>query len=168
MVSMDIIKRRKYPITVRVIYSLTLFSICYITLVRPVRVYINQNLIAPFYLSLDEAENSRVTMTARRINIQPDGYVSPRGFGIPFGGYFWLPFALFIATQQKWPAIGLVGYHVFLGILPPYLAFLFIKQVAWAGTGLKVNETLFQGVFLISVFWGVKTILDQWKKEKNI
>jgi hypothetical protein len=61
-----------------------------------------------------------------------------------------------------------VGYHVFLGILPPYLTFLFIKQFAWAGTGLKVNETLFQGVFLISVFWGVKTILDQWKKEKNI
>ena len=165
---MDIIKRRKYPITVRVIYRLTIFSILYITLVRPVRVYINQNLIAPFYLSLDEAENSRVTMTARRINIQPDGYNSPRGFGIPFGGYFWLPFALFIATRQKWPAIGLVGYHVFLGILPPYLAFLFIKQFAWAGTGLKVNETLFQGVFLISVFWGIKAVLDQWKEEKNL
>jgi len=165
---MDINLRRKYPITVRVIFSLTIFSILYITLVRPVRVYINQNLIAPFYLSLDEAENSRVTMTARRINIQPDGYDSPRGFGIPFGGYFWLPFALFIATQQKWPAIGLVGYHVFLGILPPYLAFLFIKQFAWAGIGLKVNETLFLGVFLISVFWGVKTVLDQWKKEKNL
>ena len=109
---MDIIKRRKYPITVRVIYSLTLFSICYITLVRPVRVYINQNLIAPFYLSLDEAENSRVTMTARRINIQPDGYNSPRGFGIPFGGYFWLPFALFIATRQKCATIGLTSYHL--------------------------------------------------------
>ena len=165
---MDIIKRRKYPITLRVIYSLTLFSICYITLVRPVRVYINQNYIAPFYLSLDKTENSPVTLTTRRINIQPDGYNSPRGFGIPFGGYFWLPFALFIAARQKWPAMGLVGYHVFLGILPPYLAFLFIKQFTWAGIGLKVNETLFQGVFLISVFWGVKTILDQWKKEKNI
>jgi hypothetical protein len=165
---MDIIKRRKYPIIIRVIYSLTLFFICYITLVRPVRVYINQNYIAPFYLTLDQTENSPVTLTNRRINIQSDGYDSPRGFGIPFGGYFWFPFALFIATRQKWPAIGLVGYHVFLGILPPYLAFLFIKQFAWAGTGLKVNETLFQGVFLISVFWGVKTILDQWKKEKTI
>ena len=165
---MDIIKRRKYPIIIRVIYSLTLFFICYITLVRPVRVYINQNYIAPFYLSLDQTENSPVTLTNRRINIQSDGYDSPRGFGIPFGGYFWFPFALFIATRQKWPAVGLVGYHVFLGILPPYLAYLFIKQFAWAGTGLKVNETLFQGVFLISVFWGVKTILDQWKKEKNI
>jgi hypothetical protein len=107
-------------------------------------------------------------LTTRRINIQPDGYNSPRGFGIPFGGYFWLPFALFIAARQKWPAIGLVGYHVFLGILPPYLAFLFIKQFTWAGIGLKVNETLFQGVFLISVFWGIKAILAQWKKEKNI
>ena len=165
---MDIIKRRKYPITLRVIYSLTLFSICYITLVRPVRVYINQNLIAPFYLSLDEAENSRVTMTARRINIQPDGYDSPRGFGIPFGGYFWLPFALFIATRQKWSTIGLTSYHLIMGIVPPYLGYLFIKQYAWAGTGLKVNETLFQGVFLISVFWVIKTILDQWKKEKNL
>jgi hypothetical protein len=165
---MDIIKRRKYPISIRVIYSLTLFFICYVVLVRPVRVYINQNYVAPFYRSLDQTENSLVTTTARRINIQPDGYNSPRGFGIPFGGYFWLPFSLLIATRQKWPAIGLVGYHIFLGILPPYFAFLFIKQFAWAGVGLEVNETLFQGVFLISVFWGVKTILDQYKKEKNI
>ena len=165
---MDIIKRRKYPISIRVIYSLTLFFICYVVLVRPVRVYINQNYVAPFYRSLDQTENSLVTTTARRINIQPDGYNSPRGFGIPFGGYFWLPFSLLIATRQKWPAIGLMGYHVFLGILPPYFAFLFIKQFAWAGVGLEVNETLFQGVFLISVFWGVKTILDQYKKEKNI
>jgi hypothetical protein len=165
---MDIIKRRKYPISIRVLYSLTLFFICYVVLVRPVRVYINQNYVAPFYRSLDQTENSLVTTTARRINIQPDGYNSPRGFGIPFGGYFWLPFSLLIATRQKWPAIGLVGYHIFLGILPPYFAFLFIKQFAWAGVGLEVNETLFQGVFLISVFWGVKTILDQYKKEKNI
>ena len=107
-------------------------------------------------------------MTARRINIQPDGYDSPRGFGIPFGGYFWLPFALFIATRQKWATIGLTSYHLIMGIVPPYLGYLFIKQYAWAGTGLKVNETLFQGVFLISVFWGIKAILDQWKKEKNI
>ena len=165
---MDIIKRRKYPISIRVLYSLTLFFICYVVLVRPVRVYINQNYVAPFYRSLDQTENSLVTTTARRINIQPDGYNSPRGFGIPFGGYFWLPFSLLIATRQKWPAIGLMGYHVFLGVLPPYFAFLFIKQFAWAGVGLEVNETLFQGVFLISVFWGVKTILDQYKKEKNI
>ena len=165
---MDIIKRRKYPISIRVLYSLTLFFICYVVLVRPVRVYINQNYVAPFYRSLDQTENSLVTTTARRINIQPDGYNSPRGFGIPFGGYFWLPFSLLIATRQKWPAIGLMGYHVFLGILPPYLAFLFIKQFSWAAVGLKVNETLFQGVFLISVFWGLKIILDQYKKEKNI
>ena len=165
---MDIIKRRKYPISIRVLYSLTLFFICYVVLVRPVRVYINQNYVAPFYRSLDQTENSLVTTTARRINIQPDGYNSPRGFGIPFGGYFWLPFSLLIAMRQKWPAIGLVGYHIFLGILPPYFAFLFIKQFAWAGVGLEVNETLFQGVFLISVFWGVKTIWDQYKKETNI
>ena len=165
---MDIIKRRKYSISIRVLYSLTLFFICYLVLVRPVRVYINQNYVAPFYRSLDQTENSPITTTARRINIQPDGYNSPRGFGIPFGGYFWLPFALFIAARQKWSAIALAIYHVFLGILPPYLSFLFIKQFAWAGAGLKVNETLFQGVFLISVFWGLKIILGQWKKEKNI
>ena len=165
---MDIIKLRKYPITIRVLCSLTLFSVFYITLVRPVRVYINQNYIAPFYLSLDQTQNSPINLTARRVNIQPDGYSSPRGFGIPFGGYFWLPFAFFIAARQKWFAIYLVGYHVYLGILPPYLAFLFIKQFSWAAVGLKVNETLFQGVFLISVFWGLKIILDQYKKEKNI
>ena len=163
---MDFIKRKKYQILFRIFCSIVFFSSCYITVIRPVRVYVNQNYIAPFYLSIDETQNNSVTQTDRRINIQLDGINSPRGFGIPFGGYFWLPFSLFFATRKKMAIKILIIYHLFLGIIPPYLAFLFINKITWAGIGLKVNETLFQGVFLISLFMGLKIILDQFKNEK--
>ena len=167
MVQMDIIKSIKHIVFIRVIYSLIIFLICYLALVRPARVYVNKHYIAPFYLSFNEDKMKLVTFTSRRINIQPEGYDSPRGFGIPFGGYFWLPFSLFIGVRKNWSAIGLALYHMFLSILPPYLAFLFINQYQWAGALLKVNETLFQGIFLIAVFWGFNSILIIYKEEKE-
>lgn len=162
---MDIIKRKKHSIIIRAIYSIILFSFFYIAIVRPARVYVNQNYIAPLFLSLENNEISILSLTPRRVNIRPEGNNSPIGFGVPFGGYFWLPFSLFIAVRQKWFAIGLTLYHVFLGIIPPFLTFLFIKQFTWAGRLLKINETLFQGIFLISVFWGINSILLLYKKE---
>lgn len=165
MVQMDVIKRKKHSVLIRVITSLILFSFLYIAMVRPARVYVNQNYIAPLFLSLEKNQTLIFSVTPRRVNIHPEGYDSPIGFGIPFGGYFWLPFSLFIAVRQKWYVTGLTLYHIFLGIIPPFLTFLFIKHYTWAGSLLKINEILFQGIFLISIFWGIKSILVVNKKE---
>jgi len=165
MVQMDIIKRKKHSVIIRVLYTLIFFSILYITVVRPTRVYVNRNYIAPLFQSLENNQTSYLAITPRRVNIHSEGYDSPIGFGIPFGGYFWLPFSLFIAVRQKWPAVGLTLYHIFLGIIPPFLTFLFIKHFTWVGSLLKINEILFQGIFLISLFWGIKSILVVNKKE---
>lgn len=167
MVSMDIIKRKKYQIVNRTICSIVFFLTCYFVFIRPLRVYVNKNYIAPFYLSFDQNQNTSVSSTDRRINILLEGYSSPRGFGIPFGGYFWLPLSLFIATRQKMASKILILYHLLLGIIPPYLAFLFVNNINWAGIGLKVNETLFQGVFLISLFLSLKTIFEIFKKDNK-
>lgn len=165
MVQMDIIKRKKHSVLIRVIYSLIFFSFLYIAMVRPARVYVNQNYIAPLFQSLEKNQTSILSVTPRRINIHPEGYDAPIGFGVPFGGYFWLPFSLFIAVRQRWSALGLILYHIYLGIIPPFLTFLVIKHFTWAGSLLKINEILFQGIFLISLFWGIKSILVVNKKE---
>lgn len=162
---MDIIKRKKHSVIIRVLYSLIFFSILYITVVRPTRVYVNRNYIAPLFQSLEKNQTSYLAITPRRVNIHSEGYDSPIGFGVPFGGYFWLPFSLFIAVRQKWPAVVLTLYHIFLGIIPPFLTFLFIKHITWVASLLKINEILFQGIFLISIFWGIKSILVLNKKE---
>jgi hypothetical protein len=165
MVQMDIIKRKKHSVIISVLYSLIFFSILYITVVRPARVYVNRNYIAPLFQSLEKNQTSFLSITPRRVNIHTEVHDSPIGFGMPFGGYFWLPFSLFISVRQKWPAVGLTLYHISLGIIPPFLTFLFIKHFTWAGSLLKINEILFQGIFLISLFWGIKSILVVNKKE---
>ena len=164
---MDINKRKKYQIVTRLFYSIVFFLTCYFIVIRPLRVFVNKNYIAPLYLSFDQNQSTSVSSTDRRINILLEGYSSPRGFGIPFGGYFWLPFCLFIAARQRIASKILILYHILLGIIPPYLAFLFINKINWAGVGLRVNETLFQGVFLISLFVGLKTVFEIFKKENN-
>ena len=100
----------------------------------------------------------------RRIEIQPQGYDRSWGFGIPFGGYFWLPLALFIIIRNKKAAIILSLYHLFLAIVPPILGLLFLRQMHWAGTLLRLNEILFHIFFLIALFIGLKGIVEEWAR----
>ncbi|GEM_PF-930509 len=165
---MDFIKRRPISYRLRAILCLTLISLFYILLIRPLRIHINQEIVAPYFLALQEENQELITIENRRINIQPDGYDSPRGFGVPFGGYFWLPFAIFLISRQKLPALGLAGYHFFLGIILPYLGILFYRGQYWAGTVLQINELIFQAVFLIALFFGIKESVDQWREEKEL
>ena len=165
---MDLIKRRLESFRFRALLCLSLIPLLYILLIRPVRAHFNQQIIAPYFLALQEENQKILTIENRRINIQSDGYSSPRGFGVPFGGYFWLPFSIFLISRKKSPALGLVGYHFFLGIIPPYLGILFCRGQYWAGTVLQINELIFQAVFLIALFFGIKESVDQWQEEKEL
>ena len=165
---MDLIKRRHLSFRFRALLLLSLIPLIYIILFKPLRIKFNQQIIAPYYLSIQEDGQEIITIEKRRINIQPDKDDSPRGFGIPFGGYFWLPFSIFLVTRQKIPAFGLIGYHIFLGIIPPYLGILFYQAQYWAGTVLQINELIFQAVFLIALFFGIKESVKQWKNEKEL
>jgi hypothetical protein len=102
----------------------------------------------------------------RRIEIQPQGYDRSRGFGIPFGGYFWLPLALFIAIRNKGSAIILFLFHVFLSIVPPILGLLFVQNIHLAGTLLRINEILFHIFSLIALLIGLKGIAMEWVRGK--
>jgi len=66
------------------------------------------------------------------------------------------------------PALGLAGYHFFLGIILPYLGTLFYRGQYWAGKVLQINELIFQAVFLIALFFGIKESVDQWRGEKEL
>ena len=162
MVSMDISKRKRaYPVYIRVILSLVCFSVLYISLIRPIRVYINSEYLQPQFSQLAVNEGAQLKNNSRRIDILKEGYNSPRGFGIPFGGYFWLPLALLVACSNKIAAFALTIYHLLLFIIPPGLGVLFIKGHQWAGTLLQVNEMLFLGIFMFALFFGGKEIINQ-------
>ena len=156
-------RKRNVPIPFQAFLSLILLSVFYIIIIRPLRVTITSEFIYPKFLQHAEENGVPIINNQRRLNIQPAGYDTPRGFGIPFGGYFWLPLALFITVRNKDAALGLTGYHIFLCIGPPYLGILFIKGYGWAGTLLQINEMLFLGVFMFALFFGSKGVYDKWK-----
>ena len=114
-------RKRNVPIHIRAIISLTLLSAVYIVIIWPLRVTITSEYIYPKFLQHAEENGVPIINNQRRLDIQPAGYDTPRGFGIPFGGYFWLPLALFLTARNKDAALGLTGYHIFLCIGPPYL-----------------------------------------------
>jgi len=159
-------RKRNVPIHIRTILSLTLLSAVYIVIIWPLRVTITSEYIYPKFVQHAEKNGVPIINNQRRLNIQPAGYDTPRGFGIPFGGYFWLPLALFITVRNKDAALGLTGYHIFLCIGPPCLGILFIKGYGWAGTLLQVNEMLFLGVFMFALFFGIKGVYNEWKSNQ--
>tara|TARA_B100000686_G_scaffold40992_1_gene42366 strand:- start:58052 stop:58420 length:369 start_codon:yes stop_codon:yes gene_type:complete len=121
--------------------------------------------LTPAFQVFADNKFNTIIFLERRIEIKPIGYERSRGFGIPFGGYFWLPLSFFIAIRYKKAAIILSIYHVFLAIVPPILGLLFVRQIQWAGILLRLNEVLFHIFFLIATFIGIKGILEKWRKK---
>ena len=159
LVSMDINWRRNpYPLLVRVFISLIVIATLYILIIRPVRIKINTEYIYPIFSELAISHNVELKYNSRRIDILQDEYDVPRGFGIPFGGYFWLPLSLFIAIRNKDLSVALIIYHLFLCFIAPLLGYLFIKGHGWSGGLLQVNEMLFQAIFIYSLFLGLKGV----------
>lgn len=164
---MDIKKRSgRYSLPIQVLLSIAVCSLLYIMVIRPLRIEFNTNVLIPAFQSLANKESSTIIFKQRRVEIKHHHDKRSRGFGIPFGGYFWLPIALFIAIRNKQASIFLTAYHLFLSIVPPIIGVLFLKGMHWAGTFLRLNEILFHIFFLISFFIGIKGILEKWDRGK--
>ena len=97
--------------------------------IRPLRIEFNTRVLIPTFESLANKESCVVMFKQRRIEIKHHHHKRPRGFGIPFGGYFWLPIALFIAIRNKQASIFLSAYHLFLSIVPPIFGIFFLKEM---------------------------------------
>ena len=164
MVSMDNSWTRSYSFPTQAIFTIVVSSLLYFAIVRQTRVKINSEFIYPVIVEKAEAVNAKVVFSPRRIGIIPVGHDSPRGFGIPFGGYFWLPFTLFLIGREKGFALSLSSYHLFLCIAPPFAALLFMRGNNLAGTFLQVNEIVFKLGFLISKLMGINKIIRMLKK----
>ena len=164
MVSMDNSWTRSYSFPIQAIFTIVVSLLLYFTVVRQIRAKINSEFIYPVIVEKAEAVNAKVVFSPRRIGIIPVGHNSPRGFGIPFGGYFWLPFTLFLIGREKKFALSLSIYHLFLCIVPPFAALLFMKGNNLAGTYLQINEMVFRLVFLMCLLLGVSKIIRVLKK----
>ena len=164
MVSMDNNWTRNYSFPAQAVFTIVVSLLLYFTVVRQIRVRVNSQFIYPVFVEKAETVNAKVVFSPRRIGIIPVGHDSPRGFGIPFGGYFWLPFTLFLIGREKRFALYLTIYHLFLCIAPPFAALSFIRGNNLAGTFLQINEMVFTLIFLICLLLGINKIIRMLKK----
>jgi len=159
--------RGRYSFPLQVISYLGIFSLIYLTIVRPVRIDLNTKILIPIFETFTENDSIIIESKQRRIEILIEGYDRSRGFGIPFGGYFWLPFSLFVVLRYKM-GMKLIGlYHLFLTFVPPMLGLLFIHGIHLGGILLRLNEIIFHALFLIFMFVGIKGILKKWRENKK-
>ena len=155
---------RNYSFPIQAIFTIVVSLLLYFTVVRQIRVKINSEFIYPVIVEKAEAVNAKIVFSPRRVGIIPVGHDTPRGFGIPFGGYFWLPLTLFLIGREKRFALYLSIYHLFLCIAPPLAALLFMKGNNLAGTFLQINEMVFTLIFLMCLLWGINKIIRMLKK----
>ena len=164
MVSMDNSWTRNYSFPAQAIFTIVISLLLYFTVVRQIRVRVNSEFIHPVFVEKAEAVNAKIIFSPRRVGVIPAGHDTPRGFGIPFGGYFWLPLTLFLIGREKRFALYLSIYHLFLCIAPPLAALLFMKGYNLAGTFLQINEMVFTLIFLICLLLGINKIIRMLKK----
>ena len=164
MVSMDNSWTRNYSFPAQAIFSIVVSLILYFTIVRQFRERVNFELIHPVFVEKAEAVNAKIVFSPRRVGIIPVGHDTPRGFGSPFGGYFWLPFTLLLIGREKRFALYLSIYHLLLCIAPPFAALLFMKGNNLAGTFLQINEMVFTLIFLMCLLLGMNKIIRMLKK----
>ena len=162
---MDSKKRpRRYSIILKVFFSLVACSILYFIVFRPIRVELNTRFLVPALMSFSEPYSDIIKFDQGSIMIKPRGYNHSYDFIIPFGIFFWVPFSIFIAIRNKDAIIFICLYHLFLSVLLPILAIMFIKDVQWSGILLSLNNTLFHILFLIALFIGLKGIVEEWSQ----
>ena len=167
MVQVDSIQSNKQLSYTRVqtLIGLVFFSIIYYYLVKPARIHLNSEILYPYFLKVAENNPIKIGQFQTRINIYSENQSSPRGFGIPFGGYFWLPFFLLLIAKEKKLYYLLLGYHSILCIIPPALGYLLVNGHNWAGTLLEINELFFICFFLLSLIIGSLVIYNNWMQD---
>ena len=149
-------KLNSLPILQKVLISLFITLIVYLTLVRPLRINFGQNYLFPKISKIANNHGILIETNFRRIYTKISDQSSPIGFGIPFGGYFWLPFSIFIALKNRSAIYGLLMYQLFLLTIPPFLFIQLLKGQKWLAFFFDINEMLFLVIFLISIFFSLK------------
>ena len=149
----------------RFFFSVTAFSALYIGAVRPLRVYLNTQVVYPVFtrLAVEGAEIFQPTSRSIEIILKDSRYTA--AFVIPFGGNFWIPFVLlFIA--RNWKIIRLLLYfNSALILMYPVLSLLSFWEQGWAIVLLNLLYYMDGGFFLIFVLLAIHSLILSRKLE---
>ena len=149
----------------RFFFSVTVFFALYIGAVRPLRVYLNTQVVYPVFTRLAEERAEIFQPTSRTTEIVLKDSGNTAAFVIPFGGNFWIPFVLlFIA--RNWKIIRLLLYfNSALILMYPVLGLLTVWGQGWAIVFLNLLYYMEGGFFLIFVLLAIHSLILSRKLE---
>ena len=149
----------------RFFFSVTVFSALYIGAVRPLRVYLNTQVVYPVFIrmAVERAEIFQPTSRSTKIILKNSGDTA--AFVIPFGGNFWIPFVLlFIA--RNWKIIRFPLYfNSALILMYPVLSLLSFGEQGWAIVLLNLLYYMEGGFFLIFILLAIHSLILRKKLE---
>ena len=149
----------------RFFFNVAVFSVLYIGAVRPLRVYLNTQVVYPVFTRLAEERAEIFQPTSRSTEIILKDSGDTAAFVIPFGSNFWIPFVLlFIA--RNWKIIRLLLYfNSALILMYPVLGLLTVWGQGWAIVLLNLLYYMDGGFFLIFVLLAIHSLILSRKLE---
>ena len=149
----------------RLLFSVAVFSALYIEAVRPLRVYLNTQVVYPVFTRLAEERAEVFQPTSRTTEIILKDSGDTAAFVIPFGSNFWIPFVLlFIA--RNWKIIRLLLYfNSALILMYPVLGLLTVWGQGWAIVLLNLLYYMEGGFFLIFILLAIHSLILRKKLE---
>ena len=169
MVHLDSHKRSaEYFFWRRVLLSLTVFSVLYMGVVRPLQSLLIERVIFPvvndFALDYD---NVQLTTDVDEIDIitqwpKPDHRTK---IELPFSGYVWLALALFWGAGNRKLIRILLIYQLVLIFVMPIAGLLILEGHRWMIIAVSIHEKLYKFLFLILGLLAVRSAVLSLKKE---
>ena len=149
----------------RFFFNVAVFSALYIGAVRPLRVYLNTQVVYPVFTRLAEERAEIFQPTSRSTEIILKDSGDTAAFVIPFGSNFWIPFVLLFIVRN-WKTIRLLLYfNSALILMYPVFGLLTIGGQGWAIVLLSLLYYMEGGFFLIFVLLAIHSLILSRKLE---
>ena len=169
MVHLDSHKRSaEYFFWRRVLLSLTVFSVLYMGVVRPLQSLIVDQIIFPKVSEVDlEYENVHIGKGVDVIYLttqwpKPDHLTK---IELPLNGYVWLALALFWGAGNRKLIRILLIYQLVLIFVMPIAGLLILEGHRWMIIAVSIHEKLYKFLFLILGLLAVRSAVLSLKKE---
>ena len=152
----------------RVLLSLTVFSVLYMGVVRPLQSLIVDQIIFPKVSEVDlEYENVHIGKGVDEIYLttqwpKPDHLTK---IELPLNGYVCLALALFWAAKNRKLIRILLLYQLVLVVLMPLAGWLILEGHGWVIIVANVHDKIYKALFIIVGLLAARSSVLSLKKE---
>ena len=161
-------RSENYLIWRRVLLSLTVFSLLYLVVVRPLQSLLIDKIIFPAVsvFALDYEDIQLIT------NVDEIGLITKwphpdyqTQIELPFNGHVWLALALFWIAKSRKLIRTLLLYQLILIVLMPLAGWLILEGYGWVTIATNIHNKVYKALFIIVGLLAVRSLKLRRKLE---